>query len=276
MNGFDSVRAHCAARTRVCSFAAVALALSLSTPFGAVWAESNLVLPYPHDIGSYPAATYDDDGKRLGGASLSLVELDDGTVQISVHTGVEGGANTRAQAILEVLDDKTGLRLLSEQSESQDETGRPLGRLFIDHQKAVGSCTPPPHVGGEPITHTLPADERVANVPLNLLFLPLVQGGVEQIDFQYFLCRGGARVMDFRAKRDGAPVERDGKQIIRVTYGPYLGDTIGWIAGNLIPKLEFWFTAANDGSYLAHRMPLFSKGPEVVVVRDGMLPSLLP
>ncbi len=30
-----------------------------------------------------------------------------------------------------------------------------------------------------------------------------------------------------------------------------------------------------QGTYLAHRMPLFSKGPEVLVVRDGIARELL-
>lgn len=272
----DALRPNSGARSWARLLACAALASWAATFPTVVLAESNLVLPYPQDIGAYPAATYNDDGERLGGASLTLVDREDGTVQITVTTGVDGGANTRAQAILEVLENKSGLRLLSEQSESHDDQGRPLGRLFVDHQKGFGSCKPPPHVGGETITLELPADERVANIPLNLLFLPLVRGSVEHIDFQYFLCRGGARLMDFRAHLDGAPVDQDGKQIVRVTYGPYLGDMVGWIAGSLIPKLAFWFTTDNDGSYLAHRMPLFSKGPEVLVVRDGMSPTRLP
>ena len=42
-----------------------------------------------------------------------------------------------------------------------------------------------------------------------------------------------------------------------------------------IPQLSFWFDANGNGTYLAHRMPLFTKGPEVTIVRDGIEPEII-
>jgi hypothetical protein len=50
---------------------------------------------------------------------------------------------------------------------------------------------------------------------------------------------------------------------------------MSWISRALVPKLSFWFEADGSGAYLGHRMPLFSQGPEVLVVRDGTSPEAL-
>ena len=122
----------------------------------------------------------------------------------------------------------------------------------------------------------LPKHDRVANVPLNLLFLPLVQGQVDQIDFQLFLCRGGPRVLDFAAniKGERRPPDAD-LRVVEVEYKPDLGSVLSVLARGFVPNLSFWFDANGGGTYLAHRMPLFSKGPEVTIVRDGLSPDML-
>jgi hypothetical protein len=104
---------------------------------------------------------------------------------------------------------------------------------------------------------------------MNVLFLPLIRDEVDQIKFQVFLCRGGARFMDFVALRSGKPHSENGREIVEVRYGPDLGRLFSWAASRVAPKLSFWFDRAK-GSYVAHRAPLYSRGPEVTVVRDGV------
>jgi hypothetical protein len=108
---------------------------------------------------------------------------------------------------------------------------------------------------------------------MSLLFLPIVRGQATDITYQSFLCRGGARLMDFVAKK-GENLEAQGKrQIVEISFGPDLGWMISRFASLVVPKLRFWFDAANHGDYLAHRMPLYGGGPEVVVMRDGVSAS---
>jgi hypothetical protein len=38
----------------------------------------------------------------------------------------------------------------------------------------------------------------------------------------------------------------------------------------MIPRLSFWFDPTTPTPWLAYRLPLYSKGPEVLVVRDGV------
>ena len=240
---------------------------------GGAAAESSLVLPGPPSLQIIPASTYDLSGHRIGPATLATTRQQNGSIRINVETGSDSGARTVAHADLTPVDDGNGLRLLREQSQSYDDQGKPLVLLHIDHARGEATCTPPPGSKDEEVRVALPSNDRIANVPLNLLFLPLVQGEVEQLEFQYFLCRGGARVMDFKARLGESTTGKDGRSIIEVSYGPDLSKFVSWLAKALTPKLSFWFESGDSFGYLAHRMPLYSKGPEVMVIRDGLSPA---
>ena len=58
-------------------------------------------------------------------------------------------------------------------------------------------------------------------------------------------------------------------------YGPDFGTVISMIAQGLIPQLSFWFDPEASDPWIAHRLPLYSKGPEVFVIRDGVPASWL-
>jgi hypothetical protein len=45
------------------------------------------------------------------------------------------------------------------------------------------------------------------------------------------------------------------------------------MAGSWLPQFSFWLDG--EGNYLAHRIPLYSQGPEVLVVRHGISPLTL-
>lgn len=260
---------------RVGTAAALVFAVSLgSTPLEAS-AESSIILPYPDHFGEIPAATYDNNGMRIGSALLKLEKRADGLVVMSVETSIEGGARTEARAELSILEANRGLRLLREFTHSHDGEGKSKGILRVDHVKGEATCTPTPGSDLLPSRVTLPADERITNVPLHLLFLPLVQGETDRISFQLFLCGNGAKVVDFEATRVPRSSAGGPHEIVEVRYSPDLGTLMSFLAKAVVPDLAFWFDANGQGTYLAHRMPLFSKGPEVLVVRDGIARELL-
>ena len=113
-------------------------------------------------------------------------------------------------------------------------------------------------------------------MPLNLLFDPLVKGEAKTIYFQVLLCGGGPRLMDFQARvvdrRDGS---NGSERLVEVRYGPDFGAIASLLAWSFIPRLSFWFDPAAAEPWLAHRMPLYTDGPEVFVVRQGVAANTL-
>ncbi len=256
---------------------AVALAAGLlaATPASA---DSGVTLPYPAVFGKIPASTLDAGQRRVGDANLVIEKLDNGNVRMLSESGVEGGARTVASVELVPVGDGTQLRPVTQQSRSFDGNGKPLGVLNIDHRISEGTCTRPGEDGEEPNTQRVPLPEtdRVVNVPLNLLFDPLVKGEAKTIYFQVLLCGGGPRLMDFQARvvdrRDGS----DGSErLVEVRYGPDFGAIASLLAWSFIPRLSFWFDPAAAEPWLAHRMPLYTDGPEVFVVRQGVAANTL-
>ncbi len=110
---------------------------------------------------------------------------------------------------------------------------------------------------------------------MQLLFQPLVNGEVDEIRFQIVLCTDGPKLQDMIAVRGSLFRSRqagDGREVVEIRYGPDFGKTVAYFASRLLPSFSFWFDA-KDGAYLGHRMPLHSKGPEVVLVRSGLTPK---
>ena len=62
-------------------------------------AESAFEFAYPSQFGRVPAATYDDEGNRIGAADLLIERQDDGNVRIFTLSGSQQGARTVASAI---------------------------------------------------------------------------------------------------------------------------------------------------------------------------------
>ena len=60
--------------------------------------------------------------------------------------------------------------------------------------------------------------------------------------------------------------------MIEVRHGPHLGPVLALLASRCLPKLSFWFDAAEPHCWMAHHVPLYSDGPEVTVIRDGISP----
>ncbi|MBW2577695.1 MAG: hypothetical protein JRE38_06460 [Deltaproteobacteria bacterium] len=250
----------------------LAVAASLISTASA-WADSELMLAYPTSFGKIQAATFDEGRQRVGDANFEIEKLEDGTVRIIAESGVDGGPHTIATATLSPIVDTNLLRPVYQQSSSFDADNRPLGTMRIDHTTGEATCSRP-HADGEGMRTQrvpLPTDDRIANVPLTLLFDPLVKGDVATVDFQILLCRYNAKLLDFQAK----VVRRDeatdgGDALVEVRYGPDFGSVFSLLAKAVVPRLSFWFDPASSSPWIAHRMPLYADGPEVFVVRQGI------
>ena len=237
------------------------------TASGAANAESALRLEWPATLGTLSATTFDTNRVAVGAAHVMIERLDDGNVRMRSDSGFAEGARTVVSALLEPVDAGRSLRPVHQESRSFDEERQPLGRLEINHRERIARCyTPELKKSGE---IALPENDRVANMTLSFLFLPLVRKEREKLDFQIFLCGLGMRVVDFDAVL--APESRDGAKphLVEVRYGPDLG-LANFIAPAFLPKLSFWYAREAPHSWMAHRLPLYGRGPVVFVVRDGV------
>jgi hypothetical protein len=256
---------------------AFALALGLGVlASGDARAESGLVLPMPTSFGVVPASTYDEHGRRVGDAHLALEKLDDGRVRMLAESGFDGAARNVVSAILEPVDGGSALRLVSQSSRSFDETGHALGEMSVDHAAGQASCTPPAADGTPAQVLALPRQDRVANIPVNLLFLPLARGERKQIEFELMLCRGGPRLVTATAAvARRVHTDQGPRDIVEIKYDVDFGPFLSSMVRPFVPKVAVWFDPAHPDGWLAHRMPLFAKGPTVMVVRTGVAPEWL-
>lgn len=238
-------------------------------------AESAFVLELPERMGTVPAATYDGAGHRIGTARVIMEELDNGTFRMSAQSGEQDGARTLATAEFESVTRGKTVRLTREESRSFDPDGQSLGVLTIDHVAGLASCLDSTgRLAGE---IQLDGRDRVVNVPMNLLFLPLVRGDTDKLDFQIFLCRqGGARLLDFDAWVEGKSIGSSGAGAVEVRYSPDFGNVVSIVARGFVPRLSFWFDRHAPHGWVGHRIPLYSGGPEVMVVREGIPSAALP
>jgi hypothetical protein len=241
-----------------------------------VRAESDLLLPMPTSFGVVPASTYDVHGRRVGDAHLAVERMPDGRVRMVAESGIQGAERNVVTAMLEPLKGGSALRLLEQSSRSFDATGGALGEMRVDHTAREGRCIPPNGNSAAPAL-ALPELDRVANIPVNLLLLPLARGERDRIEFQLMLCRGGPRVVEATAEVARRVHTEDGpRDIVEIRYDVDLGSALfSSMVRPFVPKVAVWFDPAHPDGWLAHRMPLFAQGPTVMVVRTGVAPEWL-
>ena len=238
-------------------------------------AESLIHLPRLDDSRALAATTFDPSGRAVGRSSFRVEELTEGRRRIEIEMAVDAGGQNVSQATLAPMPrgangEASGLRLVEERSQSTRADGVRLDLLVIDHEQGRASCIPDEGGASEAKHVALPDPDRVVNVPMQLLFQPLVRGEVEEVRFQIVLCSDGPKLQDMIAVR-GPRFERGGLEVVEIRYGPDFGSTVAFFASRLLPSFSFWFDG-KDGAYLGHRMPLHRKGPEVVLVRSGLTP----
>ena len=243
------------------------LAALLAPP---VSAESGVTLPYPTRTGLVLATAFSEDGQPAGTAHVGMDRLGSGEFRIVSRAGQPHGARMQAMALLRPVEPGHSLRPIRQESRSFDRDGIPLGSLVIDHLSSVARCA---DGKGRLVKEVaLPERDRVMNVPMNLFFQPLVRGEQETLRFQLFLCRDGARLLDFEA---WVEPRNDPDAPIQVRYGPDLGVLVSTLARQITPRRTFWFDPAAPQVWQGHRLPLYTGGPEVFVVREGITPDWL-
>lgn len=256
-------------------------------------AESAVALEAPRETGNLPATTFDVDGRAIGQSTFEVQSADAAAPSMRVVLNVEGGGSNFAEARFQPVlpaaavaagaagrtsagraSAVTALRVVEERSQSTSADGRVFPLLVIDHERRRISCYPDGEPESAALHRDIPDGDRVVNVPMQLLFLPLVRGEVDSIDFQIATCSEGKPDLYDMIAVKSAIFERDGRRIVEIEYGPDFGATIAFFASRLLPSFSFWFDA-DDGSYLGHRMPLHLKGPEVTLVRQGLTPAAI-
>jgi hypothetical protein len=262
-------------RVRIAAAGALVLGLSLLAS-GSARAESLIRLPRLDDSTGLAATTFDPAGQAVGRSSFQVEELTAGLRRLKIQMAVDdGGQNLSEATLAPVSAGPNGraegtLRLVEERSQSTRADGKRLDLLVIDHVAGRASCIPD-RGGPAAAKHVdLPDPDRVVNVPMQLLFQPLVRGEVDEVRFQIVLCTDGPKLQDMIAV-PGPRFEREGREVVEIRYGPDLGSAVAFFASRLLPSFSFWFDA-KDGAYLGHRMPLHRQGPEVVLVRSGLTP----
>ena len=271
---------------RVLTLLVSALALLAPLPADAA---SALRVPRDLVVGNIAASTYDESGKRVGPASMRVEHVADGRVLIEATSGFTGAEQTTVSALLEPTEDGQALRPVWQESRSLNADGEPLGVLRVDHARGVGTCTPSD--GSAPEQVELPADDRVANVVVSQMLGPLVAARAGSFDFSILICRPDARILTARAEvvgtaqagANGATGATGGNgvdgssgasgELVEVETAVDLGPVLGRLLAPFLPRVSMWFDPQDAASWIGQRMPLFAKGPTVLVLRSGVAPA---
>jgi hypothetical protein len=251
----------------VCALALLAAAVSA----GAASAESGLRLPPQEALGAIPASTYDEEtSKRLGDAKIELARLPSGNVLMIASGSIQGAEAISLAAELEKTPDGAAMRPVWQQSHSWDAQGRTQGIMWIDHAKHRALCTPAEQENEPTFEVQLDQPDLVANVPMHLLFLPLVSGAQKEVSFQFLACKA-KRAVPAKASVAQRLTPDDGTApLIEVRSELDLGPVLTPLARAFLPRFSFWFDPTSRSGWVGHRMPMFTGGPEVLVVRTGV------
>jgi len=236
---------------------------------GVARAESDLRFPTPDRFGTIPATSYDAAGRPNGLAQLSMIRTDHDGVRVGVRLVLDDGTRSELTAVLVRVAGGT-LKLVSERADVRDARGSLVSGMQVDHQRGQAHCT---GADGETQAIALPQPDRVANVPMNLLFRPLVRGRVQRIRFQTLLCGDPTRIIDTEATLvRGMPAWSHGRQLVEVRYQFDLGPLLSVLAKPFLKRVSFWFDPDASVPWVAHRIPLYAQGPTVLVMRNAVHP----
>jgi hypothetical protein len=234
-------------------------------------AASSLRIPEPSGFGALEAATLDTSGTPLGPARMALERDPRGRIVVESESGIAGAESVRLYALLDPIEGSAELRLVEQRSQTLDAEGRVLVGLTVDHELGRATCTAK---DGAERSLALPRADRVANVPLSLVLLPVARGERERVEFQVLLCRGAPRLLDVSAGRTGRVVATaPGSEAVEIEYRVELGPILARLARPFLPRILFWIDPRSPDPWVAHRMPLFPKGPTVLVVRRDLSPE---
>lgn len=217
-------------------------------------AESKIRLSLPAVLENVTATTFDESGKAVGSSSFEIVSEATGIQRMKIEMGIDGGGINRSEATLtpiptQALGSAVGTgavtgqaepvlwRIIEERSQATRADGVSLDLLVIDHIAGRASCYPANGDLTKGKHVELPEDDRVLNVPMQLLFKPLAMGEVDDVHFEIVLCRNGPvlhKMIAVRRKRS----RQEGREVIEVSYGPDLGSAVAWLASRLLPRFS--------------------------------------
>jgi hypothetical protein len=232
---------------------------------------SALRLPFPTQFGEFEGATLDPKGAPLGDARVSVARDPQGRIVVDGERGINGRESTRYHALLEPMDGGHVLRPLRQHTQTVDAHGAALTETVIDHESGVGSCT----TDGKRETVDLAEEDRVSIASADFLLAPLARGEQDEVTFQTLICSQGLHLVDVSARRTGRIVRpSEGKQAVEIEYKIRLNPIMALIARPFLPRILFWIDPSVSGPSVAQQLPLYPRGPTVVVVRRGIAPSL--
>jgi hypothetical protein len=249
----------------------VALALLwLFAAAGPAHAASSLRFPVPTQFGEFEGETLDPEGVPLGPARIAVERDPHGRIVLEGERGIAGQATVRFYALFEPVEGSDALQLILQRSRTLDPSGATVAETAIDHASSQATCT----VDGRQQTMPLPEQDRVANVPIDMLLAPIARGELDELDFQALVCSHGFRLVDVSARRTGRIVRpSEGTQAVEIEYEVRLNPILARIARPFLPRILFWIDPAASGPSLAQRLPLFPTGPTIFVVRRGIAPG---
>ena len=255
---------------RVARSCAALVLLCLLAGVGSARAASSLRFPVPTEWGEFEGETLDPEGAPLGPARVAFARDAQGRIAVEGLRGIAGRETVHFSALLESVDGGAALRLLHQRSRILDPQGSLRVETAIDHEASQGTCTTE---GGQE-TVELPAQDRVANVMVELLLAPVARGELDAIDFQALFCSVGSRLLDVSARRTGRVVRSSGEtRAVEIVYEVRLNPILARLARPFLPRILFWIDPSAAGPSLAQRVPLYPTGPTVVVVRRGIAPG---
>jgi hypothetical protein len=243
-------------------------ALALLLPFRSL-ADSSLELPLQDPFGALPAATYDENTmNRVGDAKVSLTRLPNGNLLMVAAGAIQGAEASVVMSELERTKDGAGLRPVWQETHSWAAGGQSHGLMWIDHRAGHALCTPAEDSHESPFELEVENPDLIANVPMHLLFLPLVSGAKEEVSFQFLVCKIH-RVVSAKARvaRHLASASGD---LIEVRSEIDIGPVLTPLARAFLPRFSFWFDTGEPERWVGHRMPLGTGGPQVLIVRNGI------
>jgi len=228
-------------------------------------AESALRLPLADEFGLIPAATYDASGTRLGGGNVLIERLTNGNIRMTVSSDMGAAGRNVLTADMALVDGGKALQLLLEENHSEDVNGKPLGTITVDHAMGELRCAEKGRLESFP----LPKEDRLAMIPGNLFLQPLLRGETKQIHFQIASCDGVAGFHFINVVGELAPTKPShvGPDITKIDIHVDLGSVLNKIIVPLLPKVAFWFDTPSH-LWLGHRIPTYTDGPTVILVRE--------
>jgi len=259
-----------ATMTRLLCRIALTGALALASFPSSALADSSLELPKQDPFGALPAATYDENTmNRVGDARVSLTRMPNGNLLMVAAGAIEGAEASVVMSELERTKDGAGLRPVWQESHSWAAGGQSHGLMWIDHRKERALCTPADGSDEAPVELNVESPDLIANVPMHLLFLPLVSGAKEEVNFQFLVCKIH-RVVSAKARVARHLASSSSGDLIEVRSEIDLGPVLTPLARAFLPRFSFWFDPGEPEQWVGHRMPLGTGGPQVLIVRAGI------